>query len=268
MQTHLEGVHTNRQTHICEVCGKSFAWRDTLVRHLKWHETGVKNRPFQCPEEGCGKAFATRRDLRVHSNTHTGKKDYLCQLCGAAFSQRFSYDRHLLYKHTENAEKKHKCTICDKRFLTKSLLAQHLKSKTHGGPGFKSRTSNSSSVDLNNSKTKSDCSKDSSVIVDRTSRKTKIPSGEQKQMKIHQTSGYCDSTNNLTPPPTNYEALNTDNNNEASELSLPNNNGVVQTSNHNTIASPGSVRTVVGSTTTTISTAVPNQYTMMFNPYY
>jgi uncharacterized Zn-finger protein len=156
MQIHFDGAHAKKNSHVCEICGRSFAWKGTFNMHVKRHMTESKDRPHVCPFEGCGKTFLARKDLQVHTNVHTGKKDYLCQHCGKGFSQRANYDRHILCKHTDNAARNFNCHICGKSFLTKSLLSQHLKSKTHGGPGWKQSNEKSKSSKRDGSQSEGD----------------------------------------------------------------------------------------------------------------
>ncbi|KAK0476671.1 hypothetical protein IW261DRAFT_1566749 [Armillaria novae-zelandiae] len=49
--------------HACEYCGKRFSRPSGLKIHLTTH-TGDK--PYICPEEGCGRAFSVRSNMRRH----------------------------------------------------------------------------------------------------------------------------------------------------------------------------------------------------------
>lgn len=49
--------------HVCNYCGKRFSRPSGLKIHLTTH-TGDK--PYICPEEGCGRAFSVRSNMRRH----------------------------------------------------------------------------------------------------------------------------------------------------------------------------------------------------------
>ncbi|KAF8902668.1 hypothetical protein CPB85DRAFT_1199759, partial [Mucidula mucida] len=49
--------------HECPVCGKKFSRPSGLKIHVTTH-TGEK--PYICPEEGCGRAFSVQSNMRRH----------------------------------------------------------------------------------------------------------------------------------------------------------------------------------------------------------
>ncbi|XP_073071411.1 zinc finger protein 764-like isoform X2 [Manis javanica] len=111
------------QRHGCYVCGKSFAWRSTLVEHLYTH-TG--ERPFCCPD--CGKGFSQASSLSKHRAIHRGERPHCCPDCGRAFTQRSSLTTHL---RVHTGEKPYCCADCGRCFSQSSALHQH--QRVHSG---------------------------------------------------------------------------------------------------------------------------------------
>lgn len=111
------------QRHGCRVCGKSFAWRSTLVEHLYTH-TGEK--PFRCPD--CSKPFGRASSLSKHRAIHRGERPHRCPDCGRAFTQRSALTAHLRI-HT--GEKPYGCADCGRCFSQSSALHQH--QRVHSG---------------------------------------------------------------------------------------------------------------------------------------
>ncbi|KAL1789067.1 zinc finger protein 764 [Sigmodon hispidus] len=121
------GVHTTLpradQRHGCRVCGKSFAWRSTLVEHLYTH-TGEK--PFRCPD--CSKPFGRASSLSKHRAIHRGERPHCCPDCGRAFTQRSALTTHL---RVHTGEKPYRCADCGRCFSQSSALHQH--QRIHSG---------------------------------------------------------------------------------------------------------------------------------------
>ncbi|KAF9070117.1 hypothetical protein GYMLUDRAFT_141420, partial [Collybiopsis luxurians FD-317 M1] len=51
----------------CSYCGKGFNRPSSLKIHLNSH-TGEK--PFVCPVEGCGRSFSVLSNMRRHARVH------------------------------------------------------------------------------------------------------------------------------------------------------------------------------------------------------
>nr|XP_020757271.1 zinc finger protein 764 isoform X3 [Odocoileus virginianus texanus] len=106
--------------HGCYVCGKSFAWRSTLVEHLYTH-TGEK--PFGCPD--CGKGFSQASSLSKHRAIHRGERPHRCPDCGRAFTQRSALTTHLRVHTGEKPYRPYACPQCGRCFGQKSAMAKH-----------------------------------------------------------------------------------------------------------------------------------------------
>uniref|UniRef100_A0A3P8W7B6 HTH CENPB-type domain-containing protein n=2 Tax=Cynoglossus semilaevis TaxID=244447 RepID=A0A3P8W7B6_CYNSE len=101
----------------CPECGKTFACRSYLLRHLKRH-TGEKL--FSCTE--CGKKFTERGSLRMHLRIHSEEELLSCSECGKRFTRETHLTRHMKI-HT--GEKPFSCSECGKRFTEKGSLTIH-----------------------------------------------------------------------------------------------------------------------------------------------
>ncbi|KAK2829704.1 hypothetical protein Q7C36_017694 [Tachysurus vachellii] len=91
----LFGITVRREnSHICHVCGKSFATASSLGAHFVCHSG---ERPFAC--ERCKFRFSRLADLKKHERIHTGEKPYNCTLCGRRFNRTENLRRHLRKVH-------------------------------------------------------------------------------------------------------------------------------------------------------------------------
>ncbi|XP_052227826.1 zinc finger protein 62-like isoform X3 [Dreissena polymorpha] len=116
----------------CSVCGKSFPTKGRLKVHMVSHSS---ERPFTC--DLCGLSFKSHDALKTHSMyIHEGLprkpyvRKYTCEYCAVTFNSGTTLKEHILRKHTENAEFRHKCDICDQSFCRPVRLEAH-KNKDH-----------------------------------------------------------------------------------------------------------------------------------------
>ncbi|KAJ5755283.1 hypothetical protein N7533_004826 [Penicillium manginii] len=102
-------------------CGKSFAQKTHLDIHTRAH-TGDK--PFICKEPSCGQRFSQLGNLKTHQRRHTGEKPYECELCHKRFAQRGNVRAH---KTTHLQAKPFTCLLndCGKNFTQLGNLKSH-----------------------------------------------------------------------------------------------------------------------------------------------
>ncbi|BFZ21336.1 hypothetical protein BsWGS_24374 [Bradybaena similaris] len=114
-------IHTGERPYKCVICGHSFR----RSHHLRCHElTHTGTKPYSCGI--CGKAFNLSHHLRRHEMTHTGEKPYACTECGKAFTRKQHLDRH--YKtHTGEYHRTFKCPFCEKMFFRAHHRDKHMK---------------------------------------------------------------------------------------------------------------------------------------------
>lgn len=135
----------------CSICLKVFKGLNDLRKHLRIHSD---ERPYQCPEAGCGKRFRqagclknhrasqhgtdiifycdlcgkqfpVKERLRLHLRVHTGYKPYKCNVCQKTFARGGQLSQHMV---THTGVKKYKCDYCDSKFSCLANLKIHLKS--------------------------------------------------------------------------------------------------------------------------------------------
>ncbi|XP_043942901.1 zinc finger protein 850-like [Protopterus annectens] len=110
-------LYTQKETHKCAKCNKSFTCASGLKKHQAIH-TGLK--PYKCTE--CSKCFTYLSNLRQHYAIHTGLKPYKCTECSKCFTYLSNLRQHYAI-HTDL--KRYKCTECSKCFTQLRRLQAH-----------------------------------------------------------------------------------------------------------------------------------------------
>lgn len=136
LKRHTKMYHTQpTQTFQCQYCNKVFARKCLLTTHIRRH---FDQRPYKCPH--CTKSFKTRQYLTGHVNgVHKTDKQFVCEKCGARFSWRTTWKRHLL-THMNNSEKKKKKSNSNSRERVAALDSELVEdnvtiSVSNGGGG-------------------------------------------------------------------------------------------------------------------------------------
>uniref|UniRef100_A0A915DS62 C2H2-type domain-containing protein n=1 Tax=Ditylenchus dipsaci TaxID=166011 RepID=A0A915DS62_9BILA len=112
----------------CERCRKMFSYAYYRDKHLKYTRC-VDNgdRKFPCPL--CSRSFEKRDRLRIHVlHVHENHRPHVCSVCGKAFSQSSSLNKHL---RVHSGERPYHCPHCTKSFTASSILRTHI--RQHSG---------------------------------------------------------------------------------------------------------------------------------------
>ena len=114
---------SSRSPHPCPVCNNVLSSRGALAKHLVTHKD---KKPFQC--EQCEMEFNQNRDLKTHvMQKHTMERPHVCGICQKGFVHKFYLMEHMTY-HT--GERQYQCFHCGKRFQAQSALTKHIKRHT------------------------------------------------------------------------------------------------------------------------------------------
>ncbi|KAK0055437.1 PR domain zinc finger protein 10 [Biomphalaria pfeifferi] len=164
LKNHLLVHDMNRSTFACDICGKSYLYKSTLIFHKAKHEAVEGNslfclvckqgfpskeelkkhinvhnrykreekpRKMSCPD--CGKQFLTQKDIRRHRVTHSKERPFLCEHCPHTFVRKDHLRRHYSSSHKKELyEQQLKsnpfgCSICLEAFNKQEFLAYHIK---------------------------------------------------------------------------------------------------------------------------------------------
>ncbi|XP_058056603.1 zinc finger protein 888-like [Anopheles bellator] len=152
LREHQEREHLDLPPqHECEICGKHFQNRTTLLHHQSVHgpfkkipcaaencdivfrderlmrrhfrNVHAEHTPYECPH--CQKKYRAKEALDIHVRCHTGDRPFPCRYDGC--QRRFSHGtdrlRHERAAHT--GERPHKCPSCGATFIRRRELRIH-----------------------------------------------------------------------------------------------------------------------------------------------
>jgi KRAB domain-containing zinc finger protein len=121
LNDHIRNIHTDESLlnlFICDICGKSFKYRPSIVRHVLDHREEAK---YKC--EVCGKKWKSDIALKDHIRMCHAAELITCKICFKQMKPQCIY-QHMKYVHTSVRD--FKCKICDADFKTKEKLKRHL----------------------------------------------------------------------------------------------------------------------------------------------
>jgi len=120
LNVHLHNLHPNT-TFVCDECGVAFKTKKRLKYHVERKHNMTKN---VC--ELCSKEFTNTKALQTHvNNVHLNERKP-CEHCGKFLSNDHTLSVHIASEHKIGDGKIHKCSKCEKIFIHRALLAQHM----------------------------------------------------------------------------------------------------------------------------------------------
>ena len=120
LRRHVENHHLKIKNFSCSHCGKAFTQKSHLKVHILSVHEGVQ---YTC--ETCHKTFNHQNSLKRHVEAdHLNIKNFLCSDCGKAFAEKVKLQVHSLSVHKKI---RFDCNMCDKTFANKAHLRTHVK---------------------------------------------------------------------------------------------------------------------------------------------
>lgn len=127
IRLHMLHTHSNIRPHKCDTCGKGFAFKSILVKHVNEKHLGLKKFKALCQK--CGKACQSQGDLNKHMRTHVEDRKFNCNLCEKKYKSGDGLRNHMKAIHADM--RPFNCSYCTKAFHTNTILTNHL--RTHTG---------------------------------------------------------------------------------------------------------------------------------------
>ena len=137
-----QAVHhsDDKFTEKCNICGKEFSAKVTLMNHVKYVHSDNRDHPCTI----CEKKFKQRKDMRTHMLNIHGINMYKamygnfecqdrfdCDMCDATFKYKKGLNAHVRLKHENTSGKpsSYTCDICPSVFKELKTLTSHKKLK-------------------------------------------------------------------------------------------------------------------------------------------
>ena len=112
--------------HKCVVCGRKFATKGNLSRHLETVHNPDGPR-YEC--KVCGKKFTQKGHLSQHRTNIHGFGDvkiFQCDFCPKVCKAKHNLKTHMTLVHGVGDVKSFQCNVCSKAFKFRSHLKRHL----------------------------------------------------------------------------------------------------------------------------------------------
>ena len=101
----------------CQYCELSYPTQPKLDNHVK------AKHDYFCYT--CKRQFSSKKSITNHMKNFHSEKELKCVECDITFDRETQLKKHNLVKHSTGP--KQQCSICQKSFLTKINLANHIR---------------------------------------------------------------------------------------------------------------------------------------------
>ncbi|CAL8125153.1 unnamed protein product [Orchesella dallaii] len=98
--SHVISTHYNGEIPTCQMCKKTFTYRQGLISHMRYHDADKYDKACSY----CGKRFIRKSDVIIHERRlHTGERPYQCPApdCNQGFVRRYCLLTHVKTNHGE-----------------------------------------------------------------------------------------------------------------------------------------------------------------------
>ncbi|XP_034475684.1 zinc finger protein 701 [Drosophila innubila] len=118
LRRHKHRIHFGSHPYACDVCNKVFLHASKLRMHQdRFHKMFTR---WKCTI--CSYCAPNKWDLRTHLTSHTGERNYTCELCGISTKSSSALAVH---RRTHSDPKK-KCPFCPKEYRENYHLKCHI----------------------------------------------------------------------------------------------------------------------------------------------
>lgn len=121
---HANKYHNKSRRYVCDLCGKGFAIKGTIISHIQNVHSVIANKCSLC-----GTSFRTRHALTNHCEIVHKVGKFNCTICPQTFKSSYRKKCHLATFHDVKSYQ-FNCDMCGKVYPDKSKMLRH-KSRAH-----------------------------------------------------------------------------------------------------------------------------------------